>query len=166
MLTYAITSNTILSYIDGDKLLERIDQVMKIAPYLSFNGNCAEAIAHYEKAFGVKAQVMLYRDAPPSEGYQAPAGTENYVMHACLTNRSDYTVYLCDVPESEPKNFGNGMAIAIDLDGMDSVRTAFDVLMEGGVVGMELQQTFWSPCFGSLTDKFGVGWLISLGSVS
>lgn len=135
---------------------------MKITPYLNFNGNCAEAIAFYEKAFGFKAQVMRYCDAPPTEGYELPEGTENFVMHACLTNREDYTVFLADVPPNIPSNFGNGMSISIELDSIESVKSAFNALKEGGTVTMELQETFWNSCFGSLVDKFGVNWMISL----
>lgn len=135
---------------------------MKITPYLNFNGNCADAIKLYEKAFGVNAHVLRYKDAPPSEGYQAPEGTENFVMHACLTNRKDYTVFLADVPPNMPTNFGNGMSISIELDNADKVKFAFDTLKEGGKVTMELQETFWSKYFGSLEDKFGVNWLLSV----
>lgn len=135
---------------------------MKIHPYLSFNGNCAEAIEHYEKAFNVKAQVMRYSDAPPSEEYPASTETENFVMHACLTNRSDYTVFMADVPPDMPTKFGTGMAISMELDSKESVESAFNVLKEGGTVSMELQKTFWSSYFGSLTDKFGVEWLLSI----
>jgi len=135
---------------------------MKITPYLNFNGNCAEAIKFYEAAFGVKAQVLKYSDAPPSEGYQPPAGTENFVLHACLTNREDYTVFMADVPPDMPLNFGNGMSISVELDSIDSVKSAFNALKEGGSVTMELQQTFWSKYFGSLQDKFGVNWMISV----
>ena len=135
---------------------------MKITPYLNFNGNCAGAIKFYEAAFGVKAQVMKYSDAPPSEGYQPPAGTENFVLHACLTNREDYTVFMADVPPDMPLNFGNGMSISVELDSIDSVKSAFNALKEGGTVTMELQQTFWSKYFGSLQDKFGVSWMISV----
>ena len=135
---------------------------MKITPYLNFNGNCAEAIKFYEAAFGVKAQVLKYSDAPPSEGYQPPSGTENFVLHACLTNREDYTVFMADVPPDMPLNFGNGMSISVELDSIDSVKSAFNTLKEGGTVTMELQQTFWSKYFGSLQDKFGVNWMISV----
>ena len=135
---------------------------MKIKPYLHFNGNCAEAIEFYEKAFGVKAQVLRYSDAPPSEGYQPPPGTENFVMHACLTNRKDYTIYLCDVPQDEPSTFGSGMSIMVELDNTDSVTAAFNKIKEGGEVTMELQKTFWNELFGSLVDKFGVSWMIAV----
>jgi PhnB protein len=135
---------------------------MKITPYLYFKGNCAEAIAFYEKAFGVSAKVMRYSDAPPAEGYAPPPGTENYVMHACLTNRADYTVFLSDVLPDMPAAFGSGMSISVELDTADAVTSTFGKLKEGGAVTMELQKTFWSALFGSVVDKFGVSWMISI----
>ena len=60
---------------------------------LSFNGDCAQAIALYERAFGIRAKYILrYKDAPPEDGSQHPAGTEDHVMHvgkdaACTTGR-------------------------------------------------------------------------------
>ena len=41
------------------------------------------------------------------------------------------------------------------------MKSLFHKLKEGGTVGMELQETFWSKCYGSLTDKFGIGWQFS-----
>ena len=57
-----------------------------------------------------------------------------------------------------------GMSISIELDSTDKVKVAFDMLKTGGAVTMELQQTFWSKCFGSVKDKFGVNWMISIGA--
>ncbi len=135
---------------------------MKITPYLNFNGNCSDAIELYEKAFEVKASVMRYKDAPPSEEYAIIEGTENFVMHACLTNRKDYTVFLADMPPNMPIQFGNGMSISIELDSVEKVESAFQTLKAEGKVIMELQETFWSKYFGSLEDKFGVNWMISI----
>lgn len=68
---------------------------MNVMPYLAFNGNCAEALALYEKAFGVKAcEVVKYSDSPPAEGYQPPPGTEDFVMHTELKLGAG-TIYLC-----------------------------------------------------------------------
>ena len=133
---------------------------MRITPYLNFNGNCAEAIAFYENAFGVKAKVMRYSDAPPSEGYKPPPGTENFIMHACLTNRDDYTVFLADVTPDTPVSSGGAVSVAVELDNADSVKSAFDKLKEGGTVIMEAQKTFWSELYGALIDKFGISWMI------
>jgi len=31
-------------------------------------------------------------------------------------------------------------------------------------VGMPLAKTFWSPCFGMVTDRFGIGWMVTLAA--
>lgn len=35
---------------------------------------------------------------------------------------------------------------------------------ESGRVAMDLQETFWSKCYGSLTDKFGLEWQLNYDS--
>ena len=134
---------------------------MKVSPYLCFNGNCAEAIDFYEKVFGVKAEIVRYKDAPPSEDYQIPSGTENNIMHASIT-MGEAVIMFCDIPPDGKSGFGDGISIMMTMDSIDQLRSCFDALKEGGEVGMELQETFWSKCFGSLEDKFGVSWMLSV----
>ena len=136
--------------------------VVKISPYLSFNGNCGEAIAFYEKAFNVKADIMRYKDAPPDAGFKAPEGTESLVMHAQFEIDGE-TIMLCDYPPNEAVKIGANIAIMAEFDSIESATAAFSALKEGGEIVMELQETFWSKCFGSLTDKFGIIWNISIG---
>jgi len=120
---------------------------MKISPYLFFNGNCAKAIALYEKAFQVKAERMPYE------------GAEALVSHAQFEIGGDF-IMLCDAPPENPAQFGNNMMITIQFheSELPAVRAAFDTLKEDGEVIMELAETAWSKCFGLLTDKFGVKW--------
>ena len=135
---------------------------MKISPYISFSGNCEEAVAFYEKAFNVKAEIMRYRDAPSDSGYETPKGTENLVMHAQFELGGE-VVMLCDTPPEYPVTPGNNIAIMAEFDNAETVKKVFEALKKGGEVGMEIQETFWSKCFGSLTDKFGINWNISTG---
>jgi PhnB protein len=135
---------------------------MKITPTLDFNGNCAEAIEFYEKAFNVKATVTKYSDAPPMEGYKPPAGTENFICHANLTN-GEQTIYMHDTTPDKPVKFSNGITICLELDSADEVTSTFNALKEGGEVIMELQKVFWSALCGTLVDKFGVTWDIMVG---
>ena len=135
---------------------------MKISPYISFSGNCEEAIAFYEKAFNVKVEIMRYKDAPPDSGYETPKGTENLVMHAQFELGGEI-VMLCDTPPEYPVTSGNNIAIMAEFDNAETAKKMFEALKEGGEVGMEIQETFWSKCFGSLTDKFGINWNISIG---
>jgi PhnB protein len=41
---------------------------------------------------------------------------------------------------------------------------AFNALADGGQVKMPLTKTFWSPRFGMLEDRFGIGWMINVVS--
>ena len=134
---------------------------MKVSPYLHFNGNCAEAIALYEKAFGAKAEIVRYGETPPSAGYTVPAGTENNIMHAAI-GAGDGVIFLCDVPPGSKAEIGDAMTVMIILESIEEVKAAFDILKQGGNVGMELQETFWTKCFGSLNDKFGIPWMLSV----
>ena len=135
---------------------------MKICPYVPFNGNCSEVIALYEKAFSAKAEVVRYKDAPPEDGYLPAEGTENLVMHAGL-EVGGATLMLCDMPPDNPAKIGGNISIMVEFDDAGKAKSAFEILKYGGEIIMELQETFWSKCFGSLTDKFGVTWNISVG---
>ena len=133
---------------------------MKIDPYLHFNGNCAEAIEWYEKAFNTKvSQVMRYGDAPAEDGYEIEPGTENFIGHATL-QVGETGLMLCDAPDEEHR-FGTGISLHISFDDIDSLKVAFDTLKDGGKVLMEIAPTFWSENFGIVTDKFGVHWMFS-----
>ncbi len=135
---------------------------MRICPYVSFNGNCAEAVAFYEKALNVKAETMHYKDAPPEDGYKPTEGTENLVMHSQF-EIDGAMVMLCDMPPESPVTVGQNIVIMAEFDTADKAKAAFNALKEGGNVTMDIQETFWSKCFGSLVDKFGIGWNISIG---
>ena len=135
---------------------------MKICPYVAFNGNCREAVAYYEKAFNVKAEVSRYKDAPAENGYQASKETENYVMHAQL-EIGGAAIMLSDVPPESPVKVGDNIAVMAEFDDADKLEAAFELLKAGGKVHMELTETFWSKRFGSVTDKFGIGWNLTLG---
>ena len=53
---------------------------------------------------------------------------------------------------------GNNISLAIVSKDLEEVKSLFHKLKEGGKIGMELQETFWSKCYGSVTDKFGIEW--------
>ena len=135
---------------------------MKISPYISFNGNCQDAVNFYEKAFNAKAEINRYKETPKENGYKVQEGTEDLIMHAQL-EIGGAMIMLADMPPEYPVKNGSNIAVMAEFDNADAAKSAFDVLKEGGEVSMELQETFWSKCFGSLTDKFGIIWNISIG---
>lgn len=132
---------------------------MQIRPYLTFKGECQEAINLYSRAFKTEAsQIMRFSDIPqnPDNPMQIPDSQKNWVLQATLPfgdnfmRLSDCLEELNDVPSER-------VAIAVECS-VDTVKHAFAVLSEEGKVGIPLQQTFFSPCHGVVHDKFGVMW--------
>ncbi len=46
-------------------------------------------------------------------------------------------------------------------DAPEHAKRFYEALLEGGQVVMPLQETFWSPAYGIVSDKYGVYWNIS-----
>ncbi|MFB4321133.1 VOC family protein, partial [Priestia sp. BR_2] len=51
--------------------------------------------------------------------------------------------------------------LAITVSHADKSKEIFAKLQDGGEVMMPLQETFWSPLYGQVVDKFGVTWQVS-----
>lgn len=66
-----------------------------------------------------------------------------------------------DVPSFMPIQQGNNISLVIGSNDLEEIDFLFNALKDGGSVDMELQETFWSKRYGSVTDKFGIMWQIS-----
>ncbi len=134
---------------------------MAVDVYINFNGNCREAVEFYAQVFGLeKQQFMLFGDAPPDPNFQLSEEAQKLVMHTYLPIKGT-TVMFSDVPPGMPFVAGNNISLVISSKDMDEVKSLFNKMKEGGNVHMELQETFWSKCYGYLTDKFGISWQFS-----
>jgi PhnB protein len=87
-----------------------------------------------------------------------PDGFADKVMHANLLV-GDGMVMVSDGNQPGGPDF-RGFALSLTLADEAAVRQAFAALAEGGDITMPLGATFWSPCFGMLRDRFGVGWML------
>ena len=134
-----------------------------IQPYLFFNGHCEEALAFYGTALGAKVDfLMRYKESPePMPPGRLPAGFENKVMHATF-HIGDTTLMASDGCE-EGAHF-EGFSLSLALPTEAEVNRIFAALADGGKVGMPLTKTFWSPRFGMVTDRFGVGWMVTVAA--
>ena len=132
-----------------------------IQPYLFFGGNCEEAIAFYKKTLGAEVEmVMKFKDSPePMPADKMKPGFENKVMHSSF-RIGDSTIMASDGCD-EATQF-SGFSLSITVPDTAAADRTFSALGAGGKVTMPLAPTFWSPKFGMLTDKFGIGWMVSV----
>jgi PhnB protein len=134
-----------------------------VQPYLFFGGRCDEALEFYKNSVGASVEfLMRYNEGPePPPSGRLPPGFEGKVMHASL--RIGQSVLMasdgCEVGQAY-----SGFSLSVTFTAEADARQAFSALSSGGVVTMPLEKTFWSPCFGMLTDRFGIAWMISVAS--
>ncbi|MBY0586734.1 VOC family protein [bacterium] len=132
-----------------------------ITPYLFFGGRCEEALAFYAQALGAEVDMLMrFSDSPdPHPEGMLPAGFEKKVMH--VTFKVHGVTLMASDGSSPGTNFA-GFSLALSLGNEAEVQQAFSALVDGGTVIMPVGPTFWSNCFGMLTDRFGITWMISI----
>ncbi len=130
---------------------------MQVQPYLFFDGRCDEALEFYKKAVGAKVgMLMRFKDSP--DPTMCNPGSENKVMHSQF-QIGDTTVLASDGRNQGQPKF-DGFALTIAATDEAEADKIFAALSDGGKVTMPMTKTFFSPRFGMLADKFGVGWMI------
>jgi len=131
---------------------------MGVQVYVNFNRNCREAVEYYSEIFKTeKPEIMTFEEMPTDPKFILSEEDKNLVLHTSL-NICGSTVMFSDVFPGMPFFKGNNISLTIISSDMDQLKDFFNKLKVEGKVDMELQETFWSKCYGSLTDKFGVIW--------
>lgn len=134
-----------------------------IEPYLFFGGRCEEALEFYRTALGAEVEMLMrFNESPepPPPGTVQP-GFEEKVMHA------SFRVGQCRIMASDGCDEGsgfNGFSLSIALETAAEVDRVFAALAADGEVRMPLTKTFWSERFGMLTDRFGIGWMVTVAA--
>nr|WP_294556349.1 VOC family protein [uncultured Rhodopila sp.] len=135
---------------------------MQVQPYLFFEGHCEDAIAFYRSAIGAEVQMLMrYKDAP--DGAAAPPDNPpEKIMHASL-KIGDSTVLMSDGRCSGNPALG-GFALSLTVADKAEAQRLFSALADGGQPFMPLTETFFSPQFGMVTDRFGLMWMVMVES--
>ena len=128
-----------------------------IVPYLNFNGNAAEALAFYAKAFDGKT---LYQQSFGESPMESPDEYKDKVMHATF-QAGDLTFMVSDGMPDQPVSGGTNLSLSLSFKSVSGIDKTFAALSEGANITMPLQDTFWGAKFGMLTDKFGINWMFN-----
>lgn len=126
--------------------------------YLYFKGQCREAMEFYKDVFGGELSVQTYGEVPDMSQDESK---KDWIMHATLQG-GDIKLMASDTEKASPA----AAKIDLSLGGADDakLRRIFDKLSAGGKVNSPLHKEFWGDIFGSVTDKFGITWMVVIGS--
>jgi PhnB protein len=127
----------------------------QLNPYITFNGNCAQAMDFYASVLGGTPDVTHFRDF----GMDADG-----VMHAALETPAGFHLFASDYAEGmdAPLQPGNNIQVSIAGDESEALRGYWEGLAEGGQVLMPLERQPWGDDYGQLVDRFGVRWHVNI----
>lgn len=137
----------------------------RTSTYLNFNGNTEQAFQFYKSVFRTEfaAPISRMKDVPGPGMPELSEREKNLVMHVELPITGGHALMGTDAVESmgHKVTFGNNVSINLEPDSRDEAQRLFEALGAGGKIQMELQDMFWGALFGTLTDKFGVQWMVN-----
>ena len=134
----------------------------KINPYLNFLGNTEEVFNFYKAAFGTEfAMLQRFKDTGQTEGMSL--ADQEKIMHIALPISDGHVLMGTDALESagHTVTVGNNISLSVSVDSKEEADKLYKALSAGGVVEMELQDTFWGAYFGMFADKYGVKWMLN-----
>ena len=132
---------------------------MQTQVYLFFDGRTDEALDFYKKTLGIEVEMLMrFKDAPKEAQAGCAPGSENKVMHSCF-KLGDQRVMASDGYAKGNPEF-KGFSLSLAMKDEAEAEKVFAALGQGGQVQMPLTKTFFASKFGTVQDKFGVGWMI------
>ncbi|MBK7038588.1 MAG: VOC family protein [Bacteroidetes bacterium] len=130
----------------------------QINSYLTFSGNCREAMLFYQKCLGGELVLQTIGDSPLAK--QLPAKMKEFILHATLT-KNELILMGSDMVAEGGLIKGNAVSLSINCSSEKEILSFYKKLSVGGNADHPLEDTFWGALFGDLTDKYGNHWLLS-----
>jgi PhnB protein len=128
-----------------------------INSYLTFNGNCREAMTFYQKCLGGELSFQTIGESPLSE--KLPPKMKDCILHSTLT-KENLVLLASDMVGDNGLIKGNSVSLLLQCKSEKELRNYYTKLSKGGIPTHAIENTFWGALFGDLTDKFGNHWLL------
>ena len=130
-------------------------------PYLTFPGTAREAMTFYQEVFGGDLKLNTF-----GEFGMEGEGSEG-IMHAQLEAPGGLVLMASDTAPGQGEGYRAGDHMSVSLSGDDeSLRSHWEALSRGATITMPLEKQMWGDEFGMLTDRFGIPWMVNVGSTS
>lgn len=134
---------------------------MAIYPFLTFNGNCKEAMRFYQSCFGGELQFTLLGDTPG--GGQFPREIRQLVLHASLVSEH-VRLFASDLGSEEGVASGNSISLWISIAAPEQLQLVFRKLAQKGEITAPLSPGVLEGQWATLTDRYAVQWIFSATS--
>ncbi len=127
-------------------------------PYLTFPGNCRQALNFYQTCFNAELQLQTVAESPLAD--KMPAQMGSLILHATLQLK-DQTIMASDMVPEGGLIVGNNVSIVYNCESEKEIQSLYEILSKNGVRNHAIETTFWGALFGDLTDKYGIHWFLN-----
>jgi PhnB protein len=128
---------------------------VNLNPYLTFNGNCREAMEYYQSVLGGELTVNTFGD------FGGDPALADKVMHAMLIGDKG-TLMASDSAPGMSFTPGNTMTVSLSGAEGDGLEDVWSKLSAGGQVNVPFEKQMWGDQFGQCVDRFGVPWMVNV----
>jgi PhnB protein len=128
-----------------------------IQSYLTFSGNCREAMNFYRDCLGGTLYFQTVGESPLAE--KMPEKMREMILHSSLENGGLVLMGSDMVPDSGLRK-GNAVSLSLMCESENEIRESYRKLSEGGQPTHPIEKTFFGAMLGGLTDKYGNHWLL------
>ncbi|HTI08195.1 MAG TPA: VOC family protein [Puia sp.] len=129
----------------------------QINSYLTFSGNCREAMTFYKECLGGELTLQTIGDSPIAD--KLPPQMKDSVLHSTLT-RGPLQIMATDIVSEQGLVRGNSVSLMLNCSSEEEIHTFYANLSKGGKATHPLENSFWGALFGDLTDRYGNHWLL------
>jgi len=129
-----------------------------VTSYLTFSGNCREAMNFYKRCLGGK---LIFQTVGESDNSgKMPAKMKDCILHAELRNEK-LLIMATDMVSEGGLIKGNSVSLMLNCHSEKEIRECYQKLSQGGEQTHPLKLTFRNAIFGGLTDKYGNRWMLN-----
>lgn len=123
--------------------------------YLSFNGNCKEAMTFYQSCLGGE---LTFQTVGNGSNYDFPAGMKDYILEAVLSNKG-LVIMGTDLTDGALCQ-GNAVSLLLECHTKKEMTDCYKKLSEAGKPTHRIVEGFFGGFYGMLTDRYGFNWLL------
>ncbi|AZJ36687.1 VOC family protein [Tenacibaculum singaporense] len=130
----------------------------QLITYLTFNGNCREAMLFYQSCLGGELYFQTLEESPKAKNL--PNNYKKYILQAIL-KKENIVLMGTDLFDEDRLLQGNTIAILLKSNDETKIRKYYSSFSKKKTVSLPLKRNYWGILYGSITDTYGIRWLFS-----
>lgn len=131
--------------------------MMKVQTYLTFKGDCQNALNYYADIFDAK---IINKQTYQNSKRDIPENYRNNIEHAELKGKGIH-IMAYDASPDTPLTSGNNVQMSIDIDNTHKAKDIFSKLSKEGTIHHKFKVTDWNAMYGRCTDKYNIQWMVN-----